>query len=118
MELVEVFRLIRVIRLNFLQTVTVVGTLLVHTLVDDEELTAFDGNQGVSAEGTAEDHMVLHRISVRKEGVAADFAEELAFIAIIFIEIDHWRAASGTADILRDVTLVVPADRLQFFAIL
>ena len=61
--------------------------------------------------------MAFYGIGIRKEGIATDFAEELAFTAIVLIKINHRRAASGTADIFRDITLVMPADRFKLFAI-
>ena len=70
---------------NFLQTIKVVGALWVHTFVNDEELSVFDGHQGVSTEGAAKDHVAINGIGIGKEGIAADLAEELSFRTVILV---------------------------------
>ena len=96
----------------------VVGTLLVHAFVNDEELTALDRNKGVAAEGTAEDHVLFYRVGIGKETVTTDLAEKLTFVAVVFVEVDHGSAAARTADILRNVAGLTTVDRLKILAIL
>ena len=86
--------------------------------MNDEELPALDRNEGVAAEGTAEDHVLFDRIGIGKETVAADLAEKLTFIAVVFVEVDHGSAAARTADILRNVAGLTTVDRLKILAIL
>jgi hypothetical protein len=117
-ELIKELWPVRIIRLDLLQTIQVVGALLVHALVNDEELPAFDRNEGIAAEGTAEDHVLFDRIGIGRESVAADLAEKLAFIAVVFVEVDHGSTASGTADVFQNVTVLTALDRLKLFTIL
>ena len=116
-ELIKVLRLVRIIGMDLLQTVQVVGTLLIHTLVHDEELPALDRDQGVAAEGASEDHVLFDRIGVRKETVTADLAEELAFITVVLVEVDHGSTASGAADVFRTVTGFTALDGLKLFTV-
>ena len=85
---------------------------------NDEELAALDRNKGVAAEGTAEDHVLFYRVGIGKETVTTDLAEELAFITVVLVKVDHGSAASGTADIFRNVTGLTALDRLKIIAIL
>ncbi len=117
-EFIEIPGLVRIIRMDLLETVEVVGTLLVHAFVNDEELTALDRNKGVAAEGTAEDHVLFYRVGIGKETVTTDLAEKLTFVAVVFVEVDHGSAAARTADILRNVAGLTTVDRLKILAIL
>lgn len=86
--------------------------------MNDEELPALDRDEGIAAEGTPENHVLFNRIGVSKETVIANLAEELAFIAIVLVKIDHRSPASRAADVLGDVTCPATLDRLKFFTVL
>ena len=86
--------------------------------MNDEELPAFDRDEGIAAERTAEDHVFFDRIGVSKETVTTDLAEELAFITVVLVKVDHGSTASGTADVFRDVAVFTASDRFEFFAVL
>ena len=62
--------------------------------------------------------MLFDRIGVSKETVATDLAEELAFITVVLVKVDHGSAASGTADVFRNVTVFTAPDGLKLFTIL
>jgi len=104
--------------MDLVETVKIVGTLLVHALVNDEELAVLDRNKGIATERTAEGHVLFDRIGISKETVTTDLAEELAFITVVLVKVDHGSAAAGTADILRDVTGGAAFDGRKLFAIL
>ena len=86
--------------------------------MNDEELPAFDWDEGIPAEGAPEDHAFFDRIGVRKETITTDLAEKLAFITVVLVEIDHGSATPWTTDVFRNVTGLTTLDRLKNFIIL
>lgn len=117
-ELIEVFGLIRIIWIDLFEAILIVGTFLINAFVDDKELPAFNRDKRAAAERTTEDHVVLNRISVRKEKITADLALKLAFVTVVLIEIDHGSAATRAGDIFRDITGLATADGRKFFPVL
>ena len=61
--------------------------------------------------------MLFDRIGVSKETVTTDLAEELAFITVVLVEVDHGSTASGAADVFRNVTGFTALDGLKLFTI-
>ena len=118
MKLIKILRFIRIIRFHFLKPVTVVGTLFIHALVDDEELTALDWNQCVATEGTAKDHMAIGFFCIGRECIATDLAKELPFITIVFVKVMHGRTTAWTAYIFGNVAGRMMLNGRQLFAVL
>ena len=116
-ELVKIFRFIGIIRADLFQAVAVIRAVLIDAFVNDEELPAFDRHQGITTEGTAENHVSFDGIGIREETVTADLAEELTFIAVVLVEVDHRGTAARTADVLRDIAGRTTNDGCKFLAI-
>ena len=88
----------------------------IDTLVDDKVFAVFFWNKSIPAVGTAQFHGG-EAAFIRREPGGADFAEELAFGTIVFVQKRLRGITAWTAAIIRNVTFTATADRADLLAI-
>ena len=104
MQLIQVFRLIRVVRVYFLKAVKVIGAFLIDAFMYYKEFPVFYCNKCIAAEWAAQYHAAPSGIVVREKRFATYFAQELSFTAVVFIEVDNRSATARAVYAVRNIT--------------
>ena len=92
----------QVFLIDFLEVVQVVGALGVDAFVEDEVLPVLFRDQGMAAVGAAQLHGGEAAV-LRGEPCIAYLAENLAFGAVVPVEVWHGRVAAGAGAVLGDI---------------
>ena len=99
--------------IDLFQVTKIIRTFGIDTFMDNKVFTVLFTVQGVAAVGTAK---IQGREAValfRRETGITDFAEELAFGAVVLVEILGWGFAPGTGAVFGDITFLTAAYRLN-----
>lgn len=106
MELVLVFavNLIEISSINLVGVMEVIGAFRVYTFMDDKVLPLFLWNKCVAAMRAAQFYR-REAAFRRGEFRSTDFAEELAFLAIVFVKEWFRGTAEGAGAVVRDIIL-------------
>ena len=118
MEFIFVFAVIlfEVFLIYFFEVMELVRAFGIDTLVDDKVFAVFFWNKSIPAVGTAQFHGG-EAAFIRKEPGGADFAEELAFGTIVFVQKGFRRITPGAGAGVWDITFGPAADRADLLAI-
>ena len=118
MEFIFVFAVIlfEVFLIHFFEVMEIVRAFGIDTLVDDKVFAVFFWNKSIPAVGTAQFHGG-EAAFIRREPGGADFAEELAFGTIVFVQKGFWRITPGAGAGVWDITFGPAADRADLLAI-
>ena len=120
MELILVLAIIlfQNLFINFIKVVNVVGAFWIYAFVDNEVFAVFFVNQWVFAVWTFQRVGLWKTIFFRRERSGADFAQDLPFRTIIFVEIGFRSIAARTCAVVINITFRASVDSLDFFTIL
>lgn len=104
MELVFIFPivLIEVSLVNFPEVMKVIGTFGVYAFMDGKVLSVFLWDECIAAMGAAQLHGREAAI-LRGEPCRADFAQELAFRAVVFVQERLWGITAGAGAAVGDI---------------
>ena len=119
MELVFIFTIIlfEIVLINLFQIVKIIRAFRVDTLMEDEVLPLFFGNEGVCAV-RADKADGGRDLFAGNESLAADFALVLPVAAVIIVDVMVGSATERTDDIIRDRPAITSLDGLNGFTIL
>ena len=119
MELIFVFAVIlsEIVLIHLFQVVKIVRALGVDTLMEDEVLPLFFGDEGVSAV-RADKADGGRDLFTGNESLPTDFALVLPVAAVIIVDETVRGATEGTDDIFRDRSAITPLDGFDGSAIL
>ena len=118
MELIFILAIIlfEVIPIHLFEVVEVVRAFRVDTFVEDEVFPLFLWDEGVAAVRAAQFHGREPAVLRGEPGIAY-LAEDLAFGAVVFIEVRHGGITAGTGAVLGDVAFRAAVDRADLPAI-
>lgn len=118
MELVLILSisLAEMFRIHLFQVVEIVRAFWIYTFMQDKELPALFGNQGVAAVRAAQLYGGEAVFLLRKLCVA-DFTGELSFCPVVLIEVRLWCFAAGTGTVFRDVAFRTAPDGTDLFPV-
>ncbi len=104
MKFIFIFAVVflKVCFIHLSKVMEIVGAFGIDAFMEDEMLSVFLWNKGVSAVRTAQFHGRKFAFFRREPG-GADFAQELSFGAVVFVEVWLWGITAGTGAVLRDV---------------
>lgn len=97
--------------LYLLQIVLIVGAFRIYAFPDGKELTVFDRDERVAAEGTADLELFTESGLAGGKPFSADFALVLTMAAVVPVEVIGRSSAARAPKVLGDVTVLPSFDR-------
>ena len=118
MELIFILAIIlfEVILIHLFEVVEVVRAFGIDAFVENEVLTLFLWDEGVAAVGAAQLHGREPAVPRGESGIAY-LAEDLAFGAVVPVEVWHGRVTARAGAVLRDIAFGAAVHRPDFLSV-